>query len=81
MGALLIPYTCYIWTQYIVCWNGDLGGVFSNDNTPKGCIYIGPQKLIFPNKQVSGIIGDHVWLRMTNSFILCDLLWEVQKVM
>ncbi len=23
--------------------------------------------------------GDHEWLRMTNAFILCDLVWKVQK--
>ncbi len=33
----------------------------------------------FPYKQVSGRNGDHEWLRMTNAFILCDLLWKVQK--
>ncbi len=38
-----------------------------------------PQKFIFPYKQVSGRNGDHEWLRMTNAFILCDLVWKVQK--
>ncbi len=27
----------------------------------------------------SGRNGDHEWLRMTNAFILCDLVWKVQK--
>ncbi len=30
-------------------------------------------------KQVSGWNGDHEWLRMTNAFILCDLVWKVHK--
>ncbi len=34
---------------------------------------------MFPYKQVSGRNGDHEWNRMTNAFILCDLLWKVQK--
>ncbi len=38
-----------------------------------------PQKFIFPYKQVSGRNNDHEWLRMTNVFILCDLIWKVQK--
>ncbi len=33
----------------------------------------------FPYKQVSGRNGDHEWLKITNAFILCDLLWKVQK--
>ncbi len=33
----------------------------------------------FPYEQVSGRNGDHDWLRMTNTFILCDLVWKVQK--
>ncbi len=33
----------------------------------------------FPYKQLSGRNGDHEWLRMTKAFILCDLLWKVQK--
>ncbi len=24
-------------------------------------------------------MGDHEWLRMTNAFILCDLVWKVKK--
>ncbi len=33
----------------------------------------------FPYKQVSGRNDDHEWLRMTNVFILCDLLWKVMQ--
>ncbi len=33
----------------------------------------------FPYKQISSINGDHQWIRMTNAFILCDLLWKFQK--
>ncbi len=33
----------------------------------------------FPYKQVSRRYCDHQWLRMTNTFILYDLLWNVQK--
>ncbi len=32
-----------------------------------------------PYKQVSGRNYDHEWLRITNAFILCDLVWKVQK--
>ncbi len=39
-----------------------------------------PTKVLFVlYKHVSGINGDHEWLRMTNAFILGDLLWKVQK--
>ncbi len=39
-----------------------------------------PQKFFFSSyKQVSGRNDDHEWLRMSNAFILCDLLWKVQK--
>ncbi len=37
------------------------------------------KSICFPYKQVSGINGYHEWLRMTNAFILCDLLWTGQK--
>ncbi len=35
--------------------------------------------IFFTYKQVSGRSSNHEWLRMTNPFILCDLLWKVQK--
>ncbi len=42
--------------------------------------YIENHKSSFvPYKQVSVRNGDHEWLRMTNAFILCDLVWKVQK--
>ncbi len=53
-------------------------GSFAHKNTPDG--HTDPQKLVFlPYKQVIGRNGDHKWLRMINAFILCDLLWKVQK--
>ncbi len=39
-----------------------------------------PQKFFSPYKQVNGWNCDHEWLKMTNAFILCDLLWKVQKI-
>ncbi len=54
----------------------NLEGVFSQENTPEGCT--DPQ-FLFPCKQVSGRNGGHEWLRMINAFILCDILWNVQK--
>ncbi len=56
---------------------GNLGGVFSCKNTPE-CHTETHKCSLFPYKQVNGN-GDHEWLRMTNAFILCDLLWKVQK--
>ncbi len=41
---------------HVVCM-GNLGGVFSLENTPES--QTDPQKLIFPYKQVSGTNGDH----------------------
>ncbi len=53
-------------------------GVFSQENSPEG--HTETHKVnFFPNKQVSGRHGDHEWLGMTNAFILCDLVWKVQK--
>ncbi len=34
---------------------------------------------LFPYKQVSGRNGADEWLRITNAFILCDLVWKVKK--
>ncbi len=57
----------------------NLEGVFSQENTPDGHTEI-HKRLLFPYKQISGRNGDHEWLRMTtNAFILCDLIWKVQK--
>ncbi len=57
---------------------GNLKGVFSQENTTDG--HTETHKSSFcPYKQVSGRNGDHEWLRMTNAFILYDLVWKVQK--
>ncbi len=48
--------------------------MFSQENTPQGCT-----ETLFRYKQVSGRNGDHEWLKMTNAFIICDLVWKVQK--
>ncbi len=61
-----------------VIWMGNLGGFFSRENTPEGYTETHKSSL-FPYKHVSVRNGDHEWLRMTNAFILCDLLWKVQK--
>ncbi len=57
---------------------GNLGRVFSQENTPE-CRTEIHKSSFFPYKQVSWRNGDHEWLRMTNAFILCDLVWKVQK--
>ncbi len=60
---------------HVICM-GNLGGAFSCENTPEACTET--HKSSFSSiKQVSGRNGDHEWLRMTNAFILCDLLWNV----
>ncbi len=51
---------------------GNLGGVFPQENTPK--VTQRPTKAIIPYKQVIGRNDDHERLRMTNAFILCDLV-------
>ncbi len=50
---------------------------FSCENTPEGCTETHKTSFI-PYKQVSRR-RYHEWLRITNAFILCDLLWKVQK--
>ncbi len=57
---------------------GNLGGAFSQDDAPEGHTQT-HKSSFFPYKQVRGRNGDHEWLRMTNAFILCDLVWKVQK--
>ncbi len=47
-------------------------------NTPEGSTKT-HKSWIFAYKQVIRRNGDLEWLRMTNAFILCDLLWKVQK--
>ncbi len=60
----------------VICM-GDLGGVLSWENTPQGCTET--HKSLFFSILTSGRNGDHEWFRMTNTFILCDLVWKVQK--
>ncbi len=62
----------WLWSCYLHGWSGRS---FPLKNTPKD-----HKSSFFPYKQVSGRNGDHEWFRMTNAFILCDLLWKVQKV-
>ncbi len=51
---------------------------FSQENTPEG--HTEPHKSsLFPYKQISERNGDDKWLRMSNAFILCDLVCKVQK--
>ncbi len=57
---------------------GNMGGVFSYESTPEGCTE-SDKSSFFPYKQVRGRNNDHEWLRKTNAFILCDLVWKVQK--
>ncbi len=64
--------------QGYAIYMGNLLGVFSCENTPES--HTETHKCsIFPYKQVTVRNGDHEWFRMTNVFILCDLLWKVQK--
>ncbi len=57
---------------------GNLKGVLSQENTPEVCIET-PKSSFCPYKQLNGRNGNHEWLRMTNDFILCDLVWNAQK--
>ncbi len=56
----------------------NLEGVLSQENTPEDCTET-HNSSFFPYKQISGKYSDHKYLRMTNAFILCDLIWKVQK--
>ncbi len=48
------------------------------ENTPEG--HTETHKCsFFSYKQINGRIVDHEWHKMTNAFILCDLVWKVQK--
>ncbi len=69
-----MPTSCHGHVIYI----GNLGRVFSQDNTPEGHTEI-HNSYLFPYEQVSGRNGNHELLRMTNAFMLCDLLRKVQK--
>ncbi len=64
---------------HVICM-GNLGGGFSQENTPEGHTETFKSlSWFFPYEQVSERNDDHEWLRMTNAFILCDLVWKVQK--
>ncbi len=87
--VVLVYKYLYVFTQpwqklptgghgYVICMD-NLGGVFSHVNTPIGHTET-HRRSFFPYKQVSGRNGDHEWLRMTNAFILCDLVWKVKKM-
>ncbi len=53
---------------HVICM-GDLGWVFSLENTSEGHTETHKSSL-FPYKQVNMRNGDHEWLRMTNTLIL-----------
>ncbi len=61
---------------HVICM-GNLGGVFSQENSPEGWTET-HESSFFPYKQVNERSGDHEWLRLLNAFILCDLVWKVQ---
>ncbi len=58
---------------HVICI-GNLGRVFSIKYSIRS--HRDPQKFIF---FINGRNGDHEWLRMANTLILCDLVWKVQK--
>ncbi len=62
-----------MWFAWVI-----LGEFLLKDNTPEGHTETHKSSL-FLYKQVSGRNDDDEWLRMTNAFILCDLVWKVQK--
>ncbi len=62
---------------HVICM-GNLGGVFSQENTPEGHTET-YKNSFFPYKQIRWRNGDHEWHRMTNAFILCDLVWKVKQ--
>ncbi len=57
---------------------GNLAGICSHENTPEDHTET-HKSSIFPYKQVSGRNGGHEWLRMSNDFIVCELVRKVQK--
>ncbi len=52
---------------------GNLECFFSQENTPEGS-RVTHKSSLFPYKQLSERNCDHEGLRMTNAFILCDLV-------
>ncbi len=63
--------------DHVICM-GNPGWGFSHENTPEGCTET-HKSSFFPYKHVSGRNGDNEWHKMTNAFILCDLVWKVRK--
>ncbi len=68
-------YWIPIWTLMYNMLKWRSGGVFSHENTPEGCTET-HKSLFLLYKEVSRRNSDHECLRMTNAFILSDLLWN-----
>ncbi len=66
------------WCSWSCDLHGNLEGVLSHENTPEGLTET-HKSSSFPYKQTSGKNGYQEWLRMTNAFILCDLIWKVMQ--
>ncbi len=62
---------------HVICI-GNLGMSFFSRKYSRS-LHIDTPIFIFAYKQVSERYGDHEWCRITNAFIVCDLLWKVQK--
>ncbi len=62
---------------HVICMC-NLRWYFSHENTPESHTETHKSSYI-PYKQVSVRNGDQKWLRITNAFILCDLVWIVQN--
>ncbi len=61
-----------------LCWNSELWAFFSCENTPEEITGTHKNYLFF----IKTSKCEKWWpwsLRMTNAFILCNLLWKVQK--
>ncbi len=52
--------------------------MFSQENPPEGHTET-HKSSFFPYKHVNGRNGDHEWIRITNAFILYDLVWKAEK--
>ncbi len=62
---------------HMICMGNHKGG-FSQENSPEGCTETQTSSFS-AYKQVSRRNDDHEWPRMINAFILCYLVWKVQK--
>ncbi len=63
--------------QNLHWWSWSWGSFFLRNTLE--CLTEIHKSSLFPYKQVSRRNCDHERLRMTNIFMLCDLLWKVQK--